>query len=196
MKDRFSGWLRAYFNKYSLSSRQMEKLNRILAEHPERNGFRKVSGGTWAKVTLAVGVSLTAALLFILYDFYFQGDPYRELAREIAYHHNKKMNLEFTSQSIEDLRNRFNKLDFTLIDSSILSKPELTLLGGRYCSLRGKMGAELKVQNSNTKEIHTFYQLLRPERFPDLKESLVTFENGVKVRIWKEQGLLLAITNL
>lgn len=196
MKGKFLGFVKSYFTRHSLSSKQAEKLQHIISEHPDRKGFRRVSGGTWAKFTLAVGLSLTAMFLFILYDFYYKGDPYAELAKEVAYHHNKKMNLEFSSKSMEDLRNRFNKLDFTLIDSTILSKPELVLLGGRYCSLHGKMGAELKVRNSKTNEIHTFYQLMRPERFPALKENFTTYKNGVKVRIWEEQSLLLAITNL
>jgi len=113
---------------------------------------------------------------------------------EIAYNHNRNMAVEIRSSSIDDIDVFLSSLNFTLIKSNHLAGKSLTLLGGRYCSIDGKLAAQLKFQNSADNKTYTVYQVATPAHFDSIEEQPITnYINGVKITLWQENGLLLGI---
>jgi hypothetical protein len=115
------------------------------------------------------------------------------LPEEIAYHHNKHMKSEIQTHSMDELKSFLTKLDFSLIDSERLPSSEWELLGGRYCSLQGRLAAQIKVRNKKNNKEYTLYQLAIPKELTDLNGVHEDYRLGAKVKIWKERGLLLGI---
>ena len=115
------------------------------------------------------------------------------LAAELARHHNQRMNMDIESASLAEIRSYLERLDFPLIESSRYPDGEWEPAGGRYCSLKGRPAAQLRLRNRNTGRTLTFYQLLVPRGMAGFKGAYEGFEQSVKVEIWTERGLLLAV---
>jgi hypothetical protein len=115
------------------------------------------------------------------------------LAAELARHHNQRVHMEIESGSLAEIRAYLERLDFPLIESSRYPDGEWEPAGGRYCSLKGNPAAQLRLRNRNTERTLTFYQLLVPRSMAGFEGAFEGYEQGVKVEIWTERGLLLAV---
>ena len=115
---------------------------------------------------------------------------------EIAYNHKKDMPIEIASSSIDDIRQYLNKLSFPIISPSALSQSNWQFLGGRYCSINGKLAAQLKIKNLTDNSIYTLYQASTKAGIEKLGETQLTgMVDGVEVSIWREKGLLLGLAS-
>ena len=77
---------------------------------------------------------------------------------------------------------------------TVLEKPDWQFLGGRYCSINGKLAALLKVKNLKDNNTYTFYQAANDAKLEKLNEdSMSDIIDGVDVSIWNEKGLLLGL---
>lgn len=115
------------------------------------------------------------------------------LITEIAYNHNKNLDVEIQSSSLVKVRKYLSKLDFPIISSERLSHDTWELIGGRYCSLQGQFAAQLIVRNKATQANCTLYQLKIPTNITEVSGFSENFKSGVKVNLWIENGLLLAL---
>ena len=152
----------------------------------------------WSLLRIAPLRFVAASLvLAVIVGGLFWWSPWKQqtnlasLASEIAYHHNKQMVMEIESPSTSAVRTYLSKLDFPLIESERFPSTDWELVGGRYCSLKGHIAAQLRMRNKNTGKNVTFYQLLVPKEMADIEGTSEVFEQGVKVELWKERGLLL-----
>ena len=103
------------------------------------------------------------------------------------------MQMEVLSPTIDGIQGHLNRLGFSLIDSIKLASDKWQLIGGRYCSISGKIAAQIKVKNIATKKIYTFYQA---KMTTDLISNLIDTEleiDGVTVKLWQEKGLLMGL---
>lgn len=123
------------------------------------------------------------------------------IATEVAKNHIKLKPLEIETNSIEDIRSYFNKLDFIPINSKLVNQFGLELIGGRYCSLQGITAAQLRVREPGSTTVQTLYQTeYRKDIFEDMPkleegdEPVDIYIKGIKVKIWVEKGLLFALT--
>ena len=85
---------------------------------------------------------------------------------EVAYNHNKRMEMEMemeieTTEPAE-INGFLETLDFNLIHSKILGS-NFSIVGGRYCSIQAKLAAQLRIENTQTGALLTFYQSKLPE---------------------------------
>jgi len=118
----------------------------------------------------------------------------KRIMSEIVYNHNQDMPIEIASSSLTDISEYLNKLSFSIVLPSALSEPNWQLLGGRYCSINGKLAAQLKVKNLKDNSISTFYQAAIDKNLnKSSKQSMTDTIDGVGVSIWQEQGLLLGL---
>lgn len=118
-----------------------------------------------------------------------------DIASEAAYHHNKHMSNEIVASSLDDLRVFFSKLDFSLIPSVRLPTDQFELLGGRYCSVKGVVAAQLKVKERLSGKVYTYYQADWPEGVTEISAPQEFYDRGVKVELWEERGLLLILAH-
>lgn len=134
--------------------------------------------------------------LILLLNLFNQTSLTQRVMDEIAYNHRQEMPVEVAANSISVIGQYLNRLSFSLISPQSLAENGWQLIGGRYCSINGKLAAQLKVRNISENKVYTLYQastegkLVQPDA--SLKSSTV---NGVKVLIWSEQGLLLGLAS-
>ena len=190
MSETFKENIKAYYAAYQLSSSQMLKLQSIQKRGVFSNSKRLRFRATWAQVSIAAALLI---LTFIFIKPASQPTYMDRLITEIAYNHNKNLDIEIDSNSIAEIRKYLSKLDFALIDSERLPYNTWNLIGGRYCSLQGQFAAQLKMQNKQTLKNFTVYQIKKPSNITDVSRYSEVFSNGVKVNLWLERGLLLAL---
>ncbi len=145
---------------------------------------------------------VTAALLMVLslvftVKWLNQPSLSQRIMDEIAYNHQQKMPVEVASASLDDIRGYLDKLTFPLISPSSFDKPDWQLLGGRYCSINGKIAAQLKVQNLTDNHVYTLYQAAIDGKLEKIVGNARTTQmiDGIGVSIWQEKGLLLGLAS-
>ena len=173
--------LKAHYLQQQLSSAQLQQLAGLTAK----------SNRHYASAIMAVAASAIFALG--LYLFNFNSPDFSNITREIAYNHNSKMQMEVLSPALHDVKGRLNRLGFNLVSSSKLAREKLHLIGGRYCNINGKIAAQMKLQHPDTKKVYTFYQAKMPADITDNFEEIEVLIDGVKVRLWREKGLLMGL---
>ncbi len=187
---------REHFESFSLTREQLQKLESLdrpgQEQSRERAGFYRWAAG------LAAAAFVLAFVLTALLDR--PADIPQRIAIEVAANHVKLKPLEIETQSIDDVRNYFNKLDFIPVDSALVSNLGLKLAGGRYCSLQGIAAAQLRVKQAGSNTVQTLYQTdYDADVFRDMPvlehgdDPVERYAKGIKVRIWVEKGLLFAL---
>ncbi len=173
--------LKTHYLQQQLSSKQLQQLQ----------GLKAQSNRHYVRGITAVAASIIFALG--LYLFNFNSPDFTHISREIAYNHNSKMQMEVLSPALNDVKGRLNRLGFNLVSSSKLDSKKLHLIGGRYCNINGKIAAQLKLQHADTKQVYTFYQAKMPTDGIDSFEEVEVLIDGVKVKLWREKGLLMGL---
>jgi hypothetical protein len=184
--------VRNHFAGYRLSGDQLQRLQDVQSRFSSPLPVAAAKGFRSRTTLVAVLVCLVIAV-FAWRHPWDQTINMSSLAAELAYHHNKRMVMEVESASLDEVRAYLGKLDFTPIESQRFPSAEWELVGGRYCSLKGHLAAQLRMRNKTTGETCTFYQLLTPPGVTGLAGTFEDFEQGVKVEIWQERGLLLGV---
>ncbi len=182
--------IKDYYGGYNLSTRQLRQMQniqtRLRASYYRRLKYR----GAWATVA---SVAILLVFLFIFFNTTSRRAYFTELITEIANNHNKNLDVEIKSNSLEDVGRYLSRLDFPLIDSALLPRDAWELIGGRYCSLNGQFAAQLKFQNKMNRKIYTLFQLEKPIDITGVSGFSENFVNGVKVNLWIERGLVIAL---
>lgn len=133
-----------------------------------------------------------------------------QIAAEVVKNHLQLKPLDIHTKSIDGIRRYFKLLDFSPIDSSTLALAlplqDINLLGGRYCSIKGVTAAQLRYSNlvdaESNHRLSTLYQVpYDPEQhglIPDISDKQapkVLLVKGLKVSLWVEKGLLMALVS-
>ncbi|WP_028021603.1 hypothetical protein [Enterovibrio calviensis] len=180
--------LAKHYGEKSLSAAQLNALTKLEEKASDedavpRSYVRRTGMAMAAMLMLAVSV----------WAFWYKGYDYNAISAEIAYNHNSQMQMEVLSNSFADIDTYLNRLDFALITPTRLPVEKWNLLGARYCSIDGKIAAQLQVQDLDTQQIYTFYQAKLPQGVDaDLNEVVMDID-GVSVALWEENGLLMGL---
>jgi anti-sigma factor RsiW len=192
MNHNFKQQVSEYFRGFRLSRRRLARLEALQADQRRKPwpGARILTAPA-LQMAIIVLILVSGILLWQTWD---RQSRITGLSAEIAYNHNKQMAMEITSPSLPAVSNYLSKLDFALIESQQLPGDTWELLGGRYCALGGKLAAQLKMRHRATDQICTLFQTGLEEEGP-LGEAKVLerHEDGVKVTLWAERGLLLGM---
>lgn len=121
-----------------------------------------------------------------------------KIADEVARNHVKMKPLEVQTQQLSQLRDYFTQLDFTPVNSRLLSQSHSKMLGGRYCSIQGLTAAQIRFSQEGKQPI-TLYEVQYDPSLYGVQPILERGERptelvvrGVAVSIWVEKGLLMA----
>jgi hypothetical protein len=136
------------------------------------------------------------ACLVVTFSLINQPPLSERIMDEIAYNHKQDMPIEVASSSLEEIRQYLDKLSFPIISPAALGKPNWEFLGGRYCSINGKLAAQLKLKNLADNTTYTLYQAAT-KGGDEVTETARSTEiiDGVGVSIWREKGLLLGLAS-
>lgn len=183
--NNFKDSLKSHFEELELSNEQLENLQKLGHKKPKS---KKVLG------TILFAVAASAlAYLFITGGAYDRNLALEKVAQEIAYNHAKGMRPEVLSKEYEEVSHFLGKLDFALIVPKRFSKDSWELIGGRYCSIAGKIAAQLRLRHRTTGQIYTLYEAQIPQTLKGQVLEADLEKQGSHVTLWKERGLLLGL---
>jgi len=115
------------------------------------------------------------------------------VAREIAHNHHKRLDVEHEARTYEELGTRMDKLDFTPVEPERLARAGFRLTGARYCSIQGRLAAQIRVRDAAGRT-HTLYETRLAGALADLTAQ-EHVADGVRVRLWREAGLLMGLAS-
>ena len=200
--------LKTHYESKSLSNSQLDNLMAMQTAADDslltrlKAGFKaslfgefvsNIKGYRYAFYATACLLLMTLVVSFSLLN---RAPLSERVMQEIAYNHQQEMPIEITSNSLINIGNYLNKLEFPLIKSSFLDNDKWQLLGGRYCSINGKLAAQLKVKNVEDNKVYTLYQAaISTDITKTLGATKEQAIEGVKVSIWQEKGLLLGLAH-
>jgi len=199
MKTPLNDALRAHVDSQHLSKIQLQELLDLQQRHHPADR-RKMHHGWFVAVASSLLIVVVVGLMQ-MNPVGFQQDLVAEIAAEVVDNHLHMKPLEIEGNELAGIRAYFDRLDFQPIESRYLADIGLDLLGGRYCSLQSVTAAQLRFKSLGSDKLHTLYQVgYDPAVFktlPNLDEGdqpISVFNKGVKVTIWVEKGVLLALT--
>ena len=177
--------LKKHFREHRLSAEQLEKLNQVQIEGKREN---------WRGRRTLFAFAVILLIIVAVWRLPSQTSLSSRIAAEIATNHLKRVPSEINSDSLQSVQEYLNRIDFALIESSQLTANRWKLLGGRYCSIQGKLAVQLKMRNKQDNLLHTLYQVPFPITGID-EEHLPQeiFVDGAKVKLWREKDLLLGL---
>ncbi len=152
----------------------------------------------------SVAASLLVVSLFfvsVLPQAQNQKDLIYAIAQEVSYNHLKFKPLEVANNNLASVTGYFKKLDFNPLASSQVAALSSGLIGGRYCSIKGNIAAQLRMQDEKGAISTLFESRFNAEDFdflPKLEEQQTPVKvhvDGQQVSIWVEKGLVMALVN-
>ena len=191
MGDHLKDSIKDYYHGFNLSEAQLAELRSRLSHSEEP------SKGSWMRphwlIPAACGF---AAALILALSFYFNSlkPLYERIADEVAYNHNKAMPSEVLTRDYNILNEALDRLDFEAKPSTQLARG-FQLVGGRYCSVQGKIAAQLHMVDTTNDQQYTLYQFYAAE-LKELSQAQQSFQmDGTIVKIWKEGDLGFALAH-
>ena len=116
----------------------------------------------------------------------FQTELTAAISREIEMNHSKKFKVEFEEQTIVALVKQMDKLDFSLLMPARFAQT-MKIVGARYCSIRGRIAAQIQMVDSNGRYC-TLYQTRLVESLASIKNASMEL-GGVEYQLWHEKGV-------
>ncbi|MEZ9524724.1 hypothetical protein [Enterovibrio norvegicus] len=187
-QDPLKSQLTKHYDAKSLSVTQLNALNELQEKATQKQSAPRSQAHR-------TGMALAAMLMLAVSVWTLWGDrhDYGAISAEIAYNHNSQMQMEILSDSFADIDTYLNRLDFSVVRPSQLPVEKWVLLGGRYCSIDGKIAAQLHVKDLDTDRVYTFYQAKLPQGVEAHVDDMVMDVDGVSVSLWEENGLLMGL---
>ncbi|MGB3209145.1 MAG: hypothetical protein WBB19_00425 [Desulforhopalus sp.] len=152
---------------------------------PAAEAFFKARRFAYASLLLALGI-VVWMVSGIPGNNAFRQELTVAVSNEIGMNHTKRFKVEFEDQTITGLIKQMDKLDFTLRMPARLSQ-SLTITGARYCSIRGRIAAQVHMTDSNG-HYYTLYQTKLVDPLAAIEETSLHLD-GVGYRLWHEDGV-------
>ncbi len=199
MKQPLKQQVKQQFEKIELNTQQLRTLEALTnSEEQTFNVSKHFFNSKLLPATVFI-IAITAVFTLLQWQTTSNKNIPELIAKEVVKNHLKLKPMEVKADTINSIKGYFSKLEFMPVDSRIVNQQDMQLLGGRYCSLQGITAAQFRMKHGQHTE--TLYQTqYLPEVFgaiPQLdkgEEPLAVFAKGIKVVIWVEKDLLLAIT--
>lgn len=181
--DLVSAWIRA----------ERESLAVLRAQPRTAQGPRSARARSW--LLAAAGSILAAVVAWFAWVVWspLSSPLARAVAAEVAAGHAKSHPLDVEAASFAELRQRMDRLGFTLVEPGPELGLDLALLGARYCTLQGRPAALIRLQDARG-EGFTLYQTQDHPSLSGLAAGQLAAD-GSLVRIWRKDGLLLVLAS-
>jgi len=197
--------LRDYYEAQSLSDAAMGRLletvesgaprrlrpGQGVASHGDGRG-----GGGWLSRRAFVGMAAllvggVAVGLWVGLPRRVETDLPRQIAREVALNHRKGFAPEVRAASFTELGAAMAKLDFQPLRPTKPGFDGLRLVGGRYCSIGDCIAVQATVTMPDGRR-GTLYEVRPDARLARIGDAEFNID-GLRVRLWREGGLLLVL---
>lgn len=186
--DKLDKAIKSYYDEQQLPGASVDrilKLGEETALDADRNSVHRTPETLLQRMKSGLLVLAASFLIgVIVTQSYMLSRSESELVlSEIAMNHNKGLDVEFRYSDFTALESAMRKLDFRLVPPASLQS-FYSLVGGRYCSIQGKLAAQLKVQDKVTGKLATLYITPVTEKLAEIKDQDVVHDN-VSIRLWK-----------
>ncbi len=176
--------IRAYYASSGLPEERLARL-RALARASRRPASRRLLAIAWLAAAVA---GITTVAVFLSGRV---GSATEEVAREIVRNHRKDLDPELRSASYEEINARMGRLDFRVVEPRLPEAEGLQLLGARYCSLQGRIAAQLRLVREDGRSC-TLYEVKDGAAFGGVEPARLELD-GVAVQVWRQDGLVLGL---
>jgi len=142
-------------------------------------------------VLAAAALVLLASSLWVVLGPWQSGTIARSIADEVALNHRKNLTADFEIESYGQLSQAMDKLDFSLVEPALAGEESLRLVGARYCSIRGQLAAQLRLETAAGEPV-TLYQTAMTR---DLERVGATQfrSDGLSIELWHENGVFMGL---
>ena len=162
------------------------------ADTPERTGpDREPVRAVRLRTRWTAGVAALAVFAVALLAWPQPAVTGEAMAREIASDHVMALSPDVEATSFDEVRDRLAKLDFAAVRPSAEAMPSFRLTGARYARVGGEMGAQLQIEDPAGRPCSLF-QVRDDETFRNVRDAVYEV-GGVRVRVWREAGLLMGL---
>ena len=181
-----------YLNDFELSDDQLTKLQAL-----ESNSVKDKK----PLYSFAALLALCAVMLFLGMDQYQNKQGINSIVEEVSKNHLKFKPLEVTDKNLLTVSRYFEKLDFNPINSALVVGLSDQLLGGRYCSIKGNIAAQLRLQKEDGSVATLFETKFNEDDFlflPNIdkgEQPIQQFIDGQAVTLWVERGVVMALVS-
>ncbi len=200
MKKRLNEGVNDLLNDFTLSDEQLLSFAQLEKDCLQEGQYpnNKYKTKKWFSL---VASFLIAALVFtgLIYKEADTNQVLYEIAAEVSYNHLNLKPLEVASNNFLQVTGYFKRLDFNPLISSQVSALAGDLIGGRYCSIKGNIAAQLRMQDKLGRMSTLFESRYNKDDFKMLPvlekgESPVSLHvDGQQVSMWIEKGVVMAL---
>ncbi len=190
MTQKLKETIKEYYEEHNLSTTQLLQMQNIQKKLDSQFNRRRRPHTLWA---IAAGTAVLLLGAFIFFNTTSHRTYIAELISDIAYNHNRNLEMEIKSDSLKDIASYLSRLDFSLIYPARLPQDNWEMIGGRYCQLKGQFAAQIKLRNKSNQKMYTLYQIEKPHDIKNIADFSEHFAKGVKVNLWGERGLIIAL---
>jgi hypothetical protein len=192
--DKLREQLRRMHERNTLPDHQRAQLRKLLQQgRPRLRRMQAVAAAALCVLVLAGG------LLWQMLGHIPANPSVDLMAEEVSTNHLRIKSLDVLTEAVQELQQKMGELDFAPQWPSHLDKAEFTLVGGRYCTLRGAIAAQLFLKNAKGERVTLYQTGYRPEQFGKLPQIRMGERpiqrqlRGVRVSLWVEAGLVMAL---
>jgi len=182
--DRFDKKIADFYQSKSMSSERMQLL---LAQS------RSARHKRWLPA-YAAALLLTVIAVGIMHQHLILKERKDFALREAAMNHITKLQVDFASSSLADLKSSMSELDFALRLPTRTAPDQINLIGARYCTIAGNLAAHLRFNHPTTKQQLSLFMTPIADELKHMLSEQVQIE-GVNVRLWQENGLFYAMAD-
>lgn len=146
--------IKAYYEQLPMPEQRFDRLLQSVEELEAEKDNISISRRKLYMFTSAAALLFTFVLM--VQHFMLHRDIAQLVFAEIAMNHNKHQQPEFVISNYSELGQSMQRINFTLMPPKII-QASYDLLGGRYCSIRGNIAAQLKIKDKRTGKVATLY---------------------------------------
>ena len=177
--------IKAHYRRQRLTEDRVEAIL-------ERAKPGRASERVWYLRVAALAAVLVAGFVFTHLHLIERDLTTRVLA-EIAMNHNKRLAVEVAAADYDELQAAMDRLDFPIRPPAEL-RADYELIGGRYCSIHGKLAAQVKLRARDTGRLLTLYVTgLTPELANISRQD--TVHDDVRIKMWSEGGVFFGLAD-
>lgn len=178
--------LKRYYESKRMDPSRLDRLVRTASARPT---------SLWTRVSAVAAVALLLIAGLWYFRFTLFPTPPSQLAESIASHvvfyHQEPMPLNVRTADLDTLTMEMPRLRFTPAASDAVDSSRYHLYGARYCHIQGDLALHMRLTRDDGQSV-TLYQVKDDPKF-DVVDGVDVVVNGYRVRMWREDGLLMCL---
>jgi len=180
--------IRDYYESQRPSPQTVARVKQMIGAGAPVHSRRRLWIGIAAAVAIAVATFIWTAAHRVALS---PQQVATSVARQAAFGHNQKQELEFRVTNCAELQRQMKSLDFTLVEPAMMKEMNMRIVGARYATLAGEMAAQIFYVDAHGVPC-TLYEARSTDQLARIAagEHLI---DGLRVAVWKENGLVMVL---